>query len=42
MVKINTFFAVWWSGPTSAERQGQNTALPLQVSTIVSSFNFIS
>jgi hypothetical protein len=25
MVKINTFFAEWWSGPTSADRQGQNT-----------------
>jgi hypothetical protein len=26
MVKINPFFAEWWSGPTSADRQGQNTA----------------
>jgi hypothetical protein len=26
MVKINTFFAEWWSGPISANRQGQNTA----------------
>jgi hypothetical protein len=26
MVKINTFFAEWWSEPTSADRQGQNTA----------------
>jgi hypothetical protein len=26
MVKINTFFAeYWWSGLTSADRQGQNT-----------------
>jgi hypothetical protein len=25
MVKINTFSAEWWSGPTSADRQGQNT-----------------
>jgi hypothetical protein len=25
MVKINTFFAERWSGPTSADRQGQNT-----------------
>jgi hypothetical protein len=25
MVKINTFFSEWWSGPTSADRQGQNT-----------------
>jgi hypothetical protein len=28
MVKINTFFAEWWSGPTSADRQGQNTVNP--------------
>jgi hypothetical protein len=28
MVKINTFFTEWWSGPTSADRQGQNTANP--------------
>jgi hypothetical protein len=27
MVKINTFFAEWWSGPTSADRQGQNTGV---------------
>jgi Na+/melibiose symporter-like transporter len=26
MVKIYTFFAEWWLGPTSADRQGQNTA----------------
>jgi hypothetical protein len=25
MVKINTSFAEWWSGPTSADRQRQNT-----------------
>jgi hypothetical protein len=25
MIKINTFFAEWWSGPTSADQQGQNT-----------------
>jgi hypothetical protein len=25
MAKINTFFAEWWSGPTSVDRQGQNT-----------------
>jgi hypothetical protein len=25
MVKINTFLAEWWSGSTSADRQGQNT-----------------
>jgi hypothetical protein len=25
MVKINTFFAEWWLGPTSADWQGQNT-----------------
>jgi hypothetical protein len=25
MVKINTFFAEWWSGPTSADRKGQST-----------------
>jgi truncated hemoglobin YjbI len=32
MIKINTFlgrvvafFTEWWSGPTSADRQGQNT-----------------
>jgi hypothetical protein len=25
IVKIDTFFAEWWSGPTSAERQGQYT-----------------
>jgi hypothetical protein len=27
MVKINTFFAEWWSGPTSTDRQGKNTVL---------------
>jgi hypothetical protein len=31
MFKINTFFAEWWSGPTShfasADKQGQNTGL---------------
>jgi hypothetical protein len=27
MIKINTFFVEWWSGPSSADRQGQNTAL---------------
>jgi hypothetical protein len=25
MVKMNTFFAEWWSGPTSADWKGQNT-----------------
>jgi hypothetical protein len=31
MVKINTFFAEWWSGPTSADWQGQITVLQIDV-----------